>query len=53
VSTVERVRYTEAEYLHLERASPLRHELVNGELYDMAGGLRAPRRRAWSIVALS
>lgn len=51
MSTGERVRHTEAEYLHLERASPLRHELVNGELSAVAGGSPAHARVIGSVYA--
>jgi Uma2 family endonuclease len=37
-AAVERPRMTEEEYLAFERASDVRHELVNGEIVAMAGG---------------
>ena len=33
----ERIRYTVAEYLALERASDVRHEYLDGYVYAMAG----------------
>jgi len=32
--------YTILEYLEMERASEMKHEYANGEIYDMAGGTR-------------
>jgi Uma2 family endonuclease len=35
---LRRTTYTEAEYLAMEGASPVKHEYIDGEIYDMAGG---------------
>ncbi len=38
MSTARRLHYTYADYLSIERDSPVRHEYCDGEIYAMAGG---------------
>jgi len=40
MSAVPKKKYTEAEYLELERASDVKHEFYNGEIFAMAGASR-------------
>ena len=48
MAPAHRTRFTEDEYLALERASQTRHELVDGQIVAMAGG--SPRH---SLIALN
>jgi Uma2 family endonuclease len=38
MTAAERLSLTEDEFLEMERASPVKHEFVNGEAWAMAGG---------------
>lgn len=49
MSALPRIKMTEAEYLAFERASPERHEFVDGEIYLMTGGTLPHARIAGSI----
>ncbi len=46
-----KLTYTFAEYLALERASEAKHELVNGEIFAMAGGTPEHGRLAANMIA--
>jgi Uma2 family endonuclease len=48
----EKVTHTFAEYLALERAGDTKHELVNGEIFAMAGGTPEHGRLAMSVGRL-
>ena len=45
------MRYTYADYLALEDASPIRHEYLDGEIYAMAGGI--PDHAALAVQVLT
>ncbi len=45
------ITFTFAEYLQQERASDTKHELVNGEIFAMAGGTPEHARLAMSVGA--
>lgn len=47
----ERVLYTVEKYLAMERASPARHEYVDGEIYEMAGESISHGRICTNLVA--
>ncbi|KYF75314.1 hypothetical protein BE11_00675 [Sorangium cellulosum] len=46
-----RILYTHAEYLEQERASPTKHEFLNGEIFAMAGGTPEHARLCLSVGA--
>ncbi|WP_437718792.1 Uma2 family endonuclease [Sorangium sp. So ce448] len=46
-----RIVWTYAEYLAQERASPTKHEFLNGEIFAMAGGTPEHARRCASVGA--
>ncbi len=45
-------RYSPADYLALERASPTKHEFFDGEIFDMAGG-SIPHSRIGTNVTIA
>jgi Uma2 family endonuclease len=45
-------RWTAARYLEMERASPIKHEYVDGVVYAMAGGTQAHNAIVANLVAL-
>ncbi|MCY7345386.1 MAG: Uma2 family endonuclease [Pyrinomonadaceae bacterium] len=44
--------YTPAEYLELERQADVRHELLDGEIYEMAGANKRHNRISVNVVRL-
>ncbi|WP_437738826.1 Uma2 family endonuclease [Sorangium sp. So ce1335] len=46
-----KILYTHAEYLEQERASPTKHEFLNGEIFAMAGGTPEHARLSASVIA--
>ncbi|WP_437581309.1 Uma2 family endonuclease [Sorangium sp. So ce887] len=46
-----KILWTYAEYLDQERASPTKHEFLNGEIVAMAGGTPAHARLCVSVGA--
>ena len=44
--------YTPAEYLEFERESEIRHELLDGEIYEMAGANKRHNRISVNVVRL-
>jgi Uma2 family endonuclease len=52
MSTARRYRHTYAEYLELERASPLKLEFSDGEIFAMAGGTPEHGAVAMQLVRL-
>jgi Uma2 family endonuclease len=53
VARASRPRWTVEQYLEMERASPVRHEYIDGEVYALAGGTRAHGRLTVNaIIAL-
>lgn len=52
MSTVRRYRHTYADYLELERASPLKLEFSDGEIFAMAGGTPEHGALAMQLVRL-
>lgn len=49
-AAISRIRYTPAEYLTLERDSEIKHELVSGEVYAMAGASPAHNRIVFNLA---
>ncbi|XYH98155.1 Uma2 family endonuclease [Sorangium sp. So ce1128] len=46
-----KLSFTYAEYLEQERASPTKHEFLDGEIFDMAGGTPEHARLAANVMA--
>ncbi|CAN94031.1 hypothetical protein sce3871 [Sorangium cellulosum So ce56] len=46
-----RIVWTYAEYLEQERASPTKHEFLNGEIFAMAGGTPEHARLCANVIA--
>ena len=44
--------WTVEQYIEMERASPVRHEYIDGEVYALAGGTRAHSRLAANLITL-
>lgn len=44
--------YTSAEYLEFERQSEVKHELINGEIFEMAGAVKRHNQISSNIVRL-
>ena len=44
--------YTPEEYLEFERKSEIRHELIDGEIYEMAGAVRRHNRISVNVLRL-
>ncbi len=44
--------YTSAEYLEFERNSEIKHELIDGEIFEMAGAVRNHNRISTNILRL-
>lgn len=44
--------FTSEEYLEFERASEVRHELIAGEIYEMAGAVRRHNRISVNVLRL-
>jgi Uma2 family endonuclease len=51
MSTAPQRRYTEAEYLALERASEIKHEFYRGEIFAMSGASRQHNRINFNLAA--
>lgn len=51
MQAVERQRYTEDEYVELERRAETKSELVNGEIFAMAGGKPKHDALAANVIA--
>src|SRR3982751_627227 len=49
--TQTRVRYTVEEYLEMERASEVRHEYLDGEIFEMSGETLSHGRICTNLVA--
>jgi Uma2 family endonuclease len=52
VARASRPHWTVEQYLEMERASPVRHEYIDGEVYALAGGTRAHSRLAANLITL-
>jgi Uma2 family endonuclease len=52
VTSAHRVRYTYAQYLALEKASNVKHEYLDGQIYEMAGGTPQHAALAAAVVGL-
>ncbi len=44
--------YTSAEYLEFERQSEVKHELIDGEIFEMAGAVRNHNRISTNVLRL-
>jgi Uma2 family endonuclease len=51
MSTAPQRRYTEAEYLALDRASEIKHEFYRGEIFAMSGTSRQHNRINFNLTA--
>ncbi len=51
MSTARRLHHTHADYVRLERDSPIKHEYCDGEIYAMAGGTAAHGALAAAVIS--